>query len=235
MEALPDLASLSDKDLKELIERLKAEENEVSYRRRDPARADRHPQRGACRAAAEGGRARASLEHVDVERLSEILAGKASPPTRVGRRAAVSHIYCPECGFQNPEAANYCAQCGTRLVHDEAGPESTMTFTPEEGERTGDRPRRASRGRRSSSAPAAGGRARRSAAGRRDDDRPLAGLRDLPRRRHRLAQARGPLQARRRVPDRGPGSLNGTFVNRKRIESARGSATATRSRSASTG
>ena len=34
MEALPDLASLSDDDLKQLIEELKREENEVSYRRR---------------------------------------------------------------------------------------------------------------------------------------------------------------------------------------------------------
>jgi DNA-binding transcriptional MerR regulator len=24
----------------------------------------------------------------------------------------MSHVYCPECGFQNPEAANYCARCG---------------------------------------------------------------------------------------------------------------------------
>jgi pSer/pThr/pTyr-binding forkhead associated (FHA) protein len=27
----------------------------------------------------------------------------------------MSHIYCPECGFQNPEAANYCAECGIFL------------------------------------------------------------------------------------------------------------------------
>ena len=29
----------------------------------------------------------------------------------------MSHIYCPECGFQNPEAANYCSKCGALLVH----------------------------------------------------------------------------------------------------------------------
>ena len=46
----------------------------------------------------------------------------------------MSHIYCPECGFQNLEAANFCQKCGTRLVRDATGPESTMTFTPEEGE-----------------------------------------------------------------------------------------------------
>ena len=27
----------------------------------------------------------------------------------------MSHAYCPECGFQNPEAANYCARCGAYL------------------------------------------------------------------------------------------------------------------------
>jgi hypothetical protein len=46
----------------------------------------------------------------------------------------MSHIYCQECGFQNPEASNYCARCGALLVKDEGGTESTQTFTPEEGE-----------------------------------------------------------------------------------------------------
>jgi hypothetical protein len=44
------------------------------------------------------------------------------------------HVYCPECGFQNPEAANYCSKCGALLVKDEAGSETTMSYTPEEGE-----------------------------------------------------------------------------------------------------
>jgi pSer/pThr/pTyr-binding forkhead associated (FHA) protein len=43
---------------------------------------------------------------------------------------------CPECGFQNPEAANYCSNCGSLLVHDESG-ESTMAFTPEHAEEEG--------------------------------------------------------------------------------------------------
>ena len=45
----------------------------------------------------------------------------------------MTHVYCPECGFQNPEAANYCAKCGALLVRD-SGAETTMTYTPEEGE-----------------------------------------------------------------------------------------------------
>ena len=42
------------------------------------------------------------------------------------------HIYCQECGFQNPEAANYCARCGALLVKDEGGTESTQSFTAED-------------------------------------------------------------------------------------------------------
>ena len=44
----------------------------------------------------------------------------------------MSHVYCPECGFQNPEASNFCARCGALLVKDEGGADTTMTFTPEE-------------------------------------------------------------------------------------------------------
>jgi hypothetical protein len=46
----------------------------------------------------------------------------------------LSHIYCPECGFQNPEVANYCAKCGALLVKDEGGVETTMSYVPEEAE-----------------------------------------------------------------------------------------------------
>ena len=44
----------------------------------------------------------------------------------------MSHVYCPECGFQNPEAANYCAKCGALLVRD-SGAETTMSYMPDEG------------------------------------------------------------------------------------------------------
>src|SRR3954454_17505426 len=43
----------------------------------------------------------------------------------------MSHVYCPECGFQNPEAANYCSKCGAPLHMQESG-EQTQTFTAEE-------------------------------------------------------------------------------------------------------
>jgi hypothetical protein len=46
----------------------------------------------------------------------------------------VSHVYCQECGFQNPEAANYCARCGALLVKEEGAAEATQTFTADEGD-----------------------------------------------------------------------------------------------------
>ena len=44
----------------------------------------------------------------------------------------MSHVYCPECGFQNQEAANYCSKCGA-LLHTQEAVETTQTFSPEEG------------------------------------------------------------------------------------------------------
>jgi FHA domain/zinc-ribbon domain len=49
----------------------------------------------------------------------------------------VSHIYCPECGFQNPETANYCSRCGAALLVD-AGQETTMTFDVDEASEEGE-------------------------------------------------------------------------------------------------
>ena len=44
----------------------------------------------------------------------------------------MSHVYCSECGFQNPEAANYCSRCGSLLEKGESGAETTQAFSPEE-------------------------------------------------------------------------------------------------------
>jgi hypothetical protein len=80
VEPLPDLASLSDEALKSLIDEYTQEEQEVSYRRRilhgkiDILRAEL-----VARLQKTGGKG--VLEQVDVESLTEILAGKASPPS----------------------------------------------------------------------------------------------------------------------------------------------------------
>jgi hypothetical protein len=78
VEPLPDLATLSDDDLKKLIEDLQREEQEVSYRRRllhgkiDILRAE-------LVARLKESQGRSVLEQVDVERLTEILTGKSGP------------------------------------------------------------------------------------------------------------------------------------------------------------
>jgi len=79
METLPDLATLSDDDLKRLIEELEREENEVSFRRRmlqgkiDILRAER-----TARLKGRG------VTDVDVERLTDILSSRSSPPSDEG-------------------------------------------------------------------------------------------------------------------------------------------------------
>ena len=44
----------------------------------------------------------------------------------------MSHVYCTECGFQNPESANYCSRCGALLERGDSSVEATQTFAPEE-------------------------------------------------------------------------------------------------------
>jgi RsiG-like len=79
MELLPDLGSLSDEELKQLKDELEAQEHELSYQRRmlhgkiDILRAEL-----VVRLQRSGGRS--VLEQVDVNRLSDILSGKSSPP-----------------------------------------------------------------------------------------------------------------------------------------------------------
>jgi hypothetical protein len=79
VEPLPDLGSLSDEDLKQLIDDYTREEQEVSYRRRilhgkiDILRAE-------LVARLQKTQGRSVLDQVDVQSLTEILAGKAAPP-----------------------------------------------------------------------------------------------------------------------------------------------------------
>jgi hypothetical protein len=80
-DTFPDLGALSDEELKELIDDLTREENEISYRRRvlhgkiDILRAElvnrlRHKRE-------EGG---SLISGDDVQQLTEILAGRAETP-----------------------------------------------------------------------------------------------------------------------------------------------------------
>ena len=44
----------------------------------------------------------------------------------------MTFVYCSECGFQNPESANYCSRCGALLQKGEPATETTQTLGPEE-------------------------------------------------------------------------------------------------------
>ena len=81
MDTFPDLGSLSDAELKELIQQLTDEEQEVSYRRRilhgkiDILRAELV---NRLRKKHETGED--VISGADVERLTDILAGRAAGP-----------------------------------------------------------------------------------------------------------------------------------------------------------
>ena len=78
MEPLPDLGSLSESELKSLIDDLEHKEHEVSYQRRllhgkiDILRAEL-----VARLQVTGGQS--VLDQVDVDRLTAILTGKTAP------------------------------------------------------------------------------------------------------------------------------------------------------------
>jgi FHA domain/zinc-ribbon domain len=134
----------------------------------------------------------------------------------------MSHVYCPECGFQNPEAANYCSRCGALLAVD-TGSETTMTFDVDDASDEGES-LLASLG---VTGPALVVRSGGGMAGQTfqpGEGRTLVGrspeceifLDDVTvSRRHAEILREGDTFTIRDL-----GSLNGTYVNRKRIESA---------------
>ena len=82
-ETTPNISSMSDEELRELIDKLTSEEQEVSYRRRilhgqiDLLRAEL-----VNRLRDDQPDSSALIKGDDVERLSEILAGNTEPPTK---------------------------------------------------------------------------------------------------------------------------------------------------------
>jgi hypothetical protein len=136
----------------------------------------------------------------------------------------MSHIYCPECGFQNPEASNYCSKCGALLVKNEPGGETTMSFTPEDVADEAS----VTLEDLETEGPAlvvrsGGGRAGehfvpegdRTTIGRSPDCDIFLDDVTVSRKHAAIVKKNGDLF----IEDQG--SLNGTFLNRKRIESAK--------------
>jgi hypothetical protein len=134
----------------------------------------------------------------------------------------MAHIYCPECGFQNPEAANFCARCGARLIRQDEG-ETTMTFTPEEGADAADEVLE-ELGLEGPALVVRSGGGRQGETFHPQGDSTTIGrspdcgifLDDVTvSRRHAVL-----LQENGRFVIEDQGSLNGTFVNRKRVDRA---------------
>jgi pSer/pThr/pTyr-binding forkhead associated (FHA) protein len=134
----------------------------------------------------------------------------------------LSHVYCPECGFQNPEAANYCSKCGAALVRDSPGEDTTMALTPEELEGDNSPLEDLGIGGPALVVRSGGGRAgehfvpqdETTTIGRSPDCDIF--LDDVTvSRQHAVLRRNGDAFV---IEDQG--SLNGTFVNRQRIESA---------------
>ena len=135
----------------------------------------------------------------------------------------MSHVYCPSCGFQNPATSNYCSKCGSLILVDEPS-DPTLTFLLGELEREA---------APASPAAHAGGPALvvRSGGGRTGEsfalDRERTSIGRSPdcdvflddvtvSRRHAVVIADG---GGTRIEDMG--SLNGSYVNRQRIDSSR--------------
>jgi len=131
----------------------------------------------------------------------------------------VNHIYCPECGFQSPASANYCPRCGALLQAD-TGAETTMTFDLESGGDEPDAALAATLGGPALVVRAGGGmagqtfqpEAGRTLIGRSPECEIFLDDVTVSRNHAVLVEHDGKFS----VEDEG--SLNGTFVNRRRID-----------------
>jgi hypothetical protein len=134
----------------------------------------------------------------------------------------VSHVYCSECGFLNPEAANYCSRCGALLEKGEAASETTQSFSADE---VGGDEHDALDGLEGPAlvVRAGGGRAgetfrpegEQTRIGRSPDCEIFLDDVTVSRNHALLIEREGDFYAEDQ------GSLNGTFVNRRRIDSVK--------------
>jgi hypothetical protein len=133
----------------------------------------------------------------------------------------MTQVYCSECGFQNPESANYCSRCGALMQRGEPAAETTQTLSAEEVGELADHEDfglegpalvvRAGGGRAGESFRPAG---ERTTIGRSPDCDIFLDDVTVSRNHAVLLEEGGEYS----VEDQG--SLNGTFVNRKRIDRA---------------
>jgi hypothetical protein len=129
-------------------------------------------------------------------------------------------VFCPECGFKNPEGGAFCARCGASLIAEQPESATTISYTPRHEE-----------GEPDALAAVAGDEACvviRSGGGRAGETYPLTGERTTigrhpdaaiflddvtVSRNHAVITRSGSEYA---ISDEG--SLNGTYVNRRRSD-----------------
>lgn len=132
----------------------------------------------------------------------------------------MSFVYCQECGFQNPESANYCSRCGALLTKSEPAETTQALSADDVGDTIHDEMGgiegpalvvRSGGGRAGESFKPAGPKTR---IGRSPDCEIFLDDVTVSRNHAVLLDEDGKFA----VEDQG--SLNGTFVNRKRIDRA---------------
>jgi FHA domain/zinc-ribbon domain len=129
-------------------------------------------------------------------------------------------VFCPECGFKNSDGAGFCARCGASLTGEPLDDQSTLSYAPGEEESGLPPVAGVPRGQASLVIRSGGGRAGetytltadRTTVGRHPDADIF--LDDVTvSRHHAVVRREGDGYA---LVDEG--SLNGTYVNRKRAD-----------------
>ena len=129
-------------------------------------------------------------------------------------------MFCPECGFRNSDGAGFCARCGASLVAEQADDQTTISFQP--GDEEGalgpvagvprDQPTLVIRSGGGRAGETYALQAERTTVGRHPDADIF--LDDVTvSRNHAVVQREG-----ERFVLVDEGSLNGTYVNRRRAE-----------------
>ena len=128
-------------------------------------------------------------------------------------------MFCPKCGYRNTEGASFCVRCGASLLADQPDSQTTMSYAP--GESPEELPPLAGTAERATLVIRSGGGragetyplvAERVTIGRHPDSDVF--LDDVTvSRNHAVVVREGEAYV---ISDQG--SLNGTYVNRRRIE-----------------